>query len=199
MKGLLQSKKFRKNLGKWLFMYAGVMLLLTTVITYSKYISSFEGKDNASTARFELSVNCENKVGNQCGDIDLRKITEETPDEDLTFNYTFTVDASKMDVKSKLKLLIFVDKSFIISANSTGFDKNDLKECVNSDTTTCPTNSTMYTLGNIDLPLQGSTELTFTVSVLYDKTKIEELSRDVDNPTIKEVVAVGYIVEQVGQ
>lgn len=196
MKGLLQSKKFRKNLGKWLFMYAGVMLLLTTVITYSKYISSFEGKDNASTARFELSVNCVNNNGNACDIEDKRLITENTPDDELTFNYSFVVDTSKMDVKSQLKLLIFIDKSFIIENISTGYNET---ECVNSNTTTCPTNSTMYTLDNIYLPT--TSDLTFTVRVKYDKTKIGELSNytDKDKTLTKEVVAVGYKVEQVGQ
>lgn len=65
MKGLLHSKKFRTNLYKWLFMYVGVMGLLTTVITYSKYISSLMGTDQANATRFELKViprNCTNDV-----------------------------------------------------------------------------------------------------------------------------------------
>ncbi len=195
MKGLLQSKKFRKNLGKWLFMYAGVMLLLTTVITYSKYISSFNGSDNASTARFDLSVYCVNNSGDVCDTAILRKITEDTPDNELTFNYSFVVDTTKMDVKSNLKLLIFVDKSFIIEDISTGY--NEI-ECENSDTTTCPENSTMYILDNIYLPTNFN--LTFTMRVKYDKSKIEELAdyTDENNPLSKEVVAIGYKVEQIG-
>ena len=39
MKGLLHSKRFKENLYRWLFMYVGVIALLTTVITYSKYVT----------------------------------------------------------------------------------------------------------------------------------------------------------------
>lgn len=56
MKGLLHSKKFKSNLRKWLCMYVGVMMLLTTVITYSKYISSMLVEDNSEPNKFELNI-----------------------------------------------------------------------------------------------------------------------------------------------
>lgn len=56
MKGLLHSKRFRKNLSRWLFMYAGVMLLLTTVVTYSKYMTSKMGTNDARAAKFVVDV-----------------------------------------------------------------------------------------------------------------------------------------------
>ncbi len=56
MKGLLHSKRFKKNLSKWLFMYVGVMLLLTSVITYSRYISSWLQQDDARITKFEVKI-----------------------------------------------------------------------------------------------------------------------------------------------
>ena len=37
---LLHSKLFRQNLFKWIFMYIAALGLLTSVITYSKYITA---------------------------------------------------------------------------------------------------------------------------------------------------------------
>lgn len=56
MKGLLHSKKFRSNLYKWLFMYVGVMGLLTTVVTYSRYISNFDIGDEARATKFNVDI-----------------------------------------------------------------------------------------------------------------------------------------------
>ena len=56
MKGLLRSKRFRHNLYKWVTMYVGVMLLFTVVVTYSRYMSSLEGSDQAKVARFEVGI-----------------------------------------------------------------------------------------------------------------------------------------------
>ncbi len=188
MKGLLQSKRFRKNLGKWLFMYTGVMLLLTTVITYSKYITSLQSSSNASTAKFELAIHCTSSNGKTCdNDTEAYEVTK----EDLLLTYTFTVDASQMDVKSKLKLLTFVDKSFTIESISRGYS-----ECMDNETTTCPTNSTMYILDPIELPY-GVDDLTIEVKVKFSGS-IDDLSKDKENPTkFNEVVAIGYSVEQI--
>lgn len=56
MKGLLHSKRFKTNLRKWLFMYVGVMVLLTSVITYSKYITSLQYDDKARTSKFAFEI-----------------------------------------------------------------------------------------------------------------------------------------------
>lgn len=183
MKGLLQSKKFRKNLGKWLFMYTGVMLLLTTVITYSKYITSLQSKSDASTARFELHFNCESSNGKNCGeDTEAYEVTE----DGLLLTYTFTVDASKMDVKSKLKLLTFVDKSFTIENIS-------IDKCVESETK----KSLVCPLAELEIPKDISGEQSFEVKVKYNGT-LDELSKDKENPTrFDEFVTIGYSVEQI--
>lgn len=57
MKTLFQSKKFKRNFKKWLCMYVGALLLLTTVVTYSKFISSFGGSDSARVTKFDVTIN----------------------------------------------------------------------------------------------------------------------------------------------
>lgn len=57
MKGLLQSKIFRKNLKKWLCMYVGALMILTTVVTYSKYISKYNVDDEARVTKFDVTIN----------------------------------------------------------------------------------------------------------------------------------------------
>ena len=63
MKKLLQSRKFRKNLGKWIFMYVICMGLFTTVVTYSKYISKMlSSNDEARVSKFNVKLRyCENE------------------------------------------------------------------------------------------------------------------------------------------
>lgn len=56
MKGLLHSKRFKKNLKKWLFMYVCALLMLTTVITYSKYISQYGMNDVARITKFNVEI-----------------------------------------------------------------------------------------------------------------------------------------------
>ena len=57
MKGLLQSKRFKKNLGKWVFMYVICMGIFTTVITYSKYISNMlDDDDSARVSKFNVGL-----------------------------------------------------------------------------------------------------------------------------------------------
>lgn len=56
MKGLIHSKKFRQNLFNWLFVYVGVLGLLASVVTYSKYISSLGTKDEARVTKFNVKI-----------------------------------------------------------------------------------------------------------------------------------------------
>lgn len=56
MGGLLHSKTFRQNLSRWVFMYIAIICLLTSVITYSKYISSLGAKDEARASKFNVLI-----------------------------------------------------------------------------------------------------------------------------------------------
>lgn len=107
MKGLLHSKVFRTNLYKWLFMYIGVLGLLTTVITYSKYISSLQSDDTARVAKFNVYATydgvCSGSVG-VCDNGDYR------PTNDIS--YYFTIDTTDLEVYTLLVTNITIKDSF---------------------------------------------------------------------------------------
>lgn len=108
MKGLLQSRVFKKNLRKWLLMYIGVMVLLTTVVTYSKYISSFNAEDTARVTKFRVKIdflghNCSVTTAKTCNTGNI------LPYEDQY--YTFTIDQSDLEVNTDLLITTRIDNS----------------------------------------------------------------------------------------
>jgi len=97
MKGLLHSKLFRKNLFKWIFMYVTVIGLFTSVVTYSKYISSMNSDDSARVASFDVSITydgiCENLGENEiCNNGTFRPTSK--------ISYYFTVDTRGLEVST---------------------------------------------------------------------------------------------------
>lgn len=107
MKGLLHSKVFRANLYKWLFMYIGVLGLLTTVITYSKYISSFQSSDQARAAKFNVKITYDNKCENSSSECYYGELR---PTQDI--EYYFTVDTTELEVTTLLVTNIKVNDDF---------------------------------------------------------------------------------------
>lgn len=104
-------------------MYIGVMLLLTTVITYSKYISSFMGKDEARAAKFKVTINSTGCVFDT---------TKESCDSGVYFRddaitYFFTVDTREIEAAAEFVLSISVHEQFevekIVKGNSTLCEK----------------------------------------------------------------------------
>lgn len=67
MKNLFSNVNFRKNLYRWLGMYIGVMLLFTTIVTYSKYIAHFTNEASSRVAKFNIDVNYLGLEGCQAG------------------------------------------------------------------------------------------------------------------------------------
>lgn len=113
MKGLLHSKRFRTNLYKWLCAYVGVMLLLTTVITYSKYISKFLGEtDEVRPAKFNVlikTLNCKDeKTGKTCN--------QDAYWSTLPITYYFFVDTRELEVSTKVKVTVDVDENFEVES-----------------------------------------------------------------------------------
>lgn len=113
MKGLLHSKRFRTNLYKWLCAYVGVMLLLTTVITYSKYISKFLGETEAPrTAKFDVEIKpltcLDEKTGKTCN--------QDSYWSTLPIAYYFYVDTSELEVSTKLKVTLDVNENFEVES-----------------------------------------------------------------------------------
>ena len=108
MKGLLHSKIFKKNLAKWFVMYLGVISLLTTIITYSKYMSEMQFSDNARVAKFNVKI-----LPNDCTNINNENVCNSgivRPTSNLT--YSFNVDTSELEVKTEFALTIYIDSNF---------------------------------------------------------------------------------------
>jgi len=98
MKGLLHSKLFRKNLCKWFFMYIAVIGIFTSVVTYSKYISSMQSNaDKTKVAKFDASITydriCTEIEENQICDIGSYRPTS-------NISYYFTVDTTNLEVST---------------------------------------------------------------------------------------------------
>lgn len=108
---LLHSETFRKNLLKWIFMYIAVICLLMSVITYSKFISSFGSDDAARSSKFNVKIE---PIATQtsCPDDELSNSPEGTTTSILcstsrptsTLEYYFRVDVTDIEVKSEVYL-----------------------------------------------------------------------------------------------
>lgn len=108
MKGLLHSKRFKKNLAKWLFMYVGVMLILTSVITYSRYISSWLQADEARITKFNVKID---KL--ICTDYeDEERCSKNRPTASIP--YYVKLDTKELETNALLVLTFDVDSRFEI-------------------------------------------------------------------------------------
>jgi len=112
MKSLWRSKRFRDNLYKWIFMYVGVMLVFTSVVTYSKYISRFPYEENTRIAKFDLQI--DSILDTECSsDSSSGKVCDMgniSPLGDI--DYYFKVDTHELEVQSLLVLNFLVNKEF---------------------------------------------------------------------------------------
>lgn len=102
MEGLLHSKKFRTNLYRWLFMYVGVLLLLTTVITYSKYMSKSVSNQDARAAKFIIDI----KEG-ECSGCNL---TSYRPTSKI--EKELVLDFTNLEVTTEVELTLSLDPDF---------------------------------------------------------------------------------------
>lgn len=113
MKSLLQNKRFRINLYKWLGMYVGVIALFTSVVTYSKYMSEISRSDNARVAKFDIAVdyngaeNCKSGSKEATCLVGKYRPTSEIP-------YYFTVNTKNLEVRTFFVLSINIDSMFEI-------------------------------------------------------------------------------------
>lgn len=180
MTDLLHSKKFRTNLYKWLLSYTGVMLLLTNVITYSKYISKFELKDNARIAKFNVEITsidtCLDEKEISCNIGSFR------PTSEIEYNFKVQTD---FEVKTEMTVSIFVNSDFKIQSVVDGAG-NLITSC--QDKTTCST--------PIQTMSPGTKTETYKVIIKY----AGEETQDGNYTTEKEyaeVVRIGYSASQV--
>lgn len=105
MKGLLHSKRFKKNLYKWIFMYIMTIGLFTSVVTYSKYISSMETDATTRVASFDVDITyaetCTELTENEICNLGSFRPTS-------NISYYFNVDTRGLEVTSLFVIRITV-------------------------------------------------------------------------------------------
>lgn len=124
MKRLLHSKVFRKNLYNWLFMYITVIGLFTSVVTYSKYISSFQNNTKAKVAKFDASITYDGI----CSQIEENEICNAGSFRPVSkINFYFTVDTTNLEVSTIFVTRISVKDKF---KNVKIYDITDVEKLV---------------------------------------------------------------------
>ena len=114
---LLHSKTFRSNLIKWIFLYVGALIVVTSVVTYSKYITQMTGTANARTAKFNIGVTqgtmCSTIANNHCGENLVYKPYDK-------IEYRFSVNTTGTEVTTDVVFRVNVDGNFKILSVSDG-------------------------------------------------------------------------------
>lgn len=167
MKGLLQSKRFKKNLGKWVFMYVICMGIFTTVITYSKYISNMlDDDDSARVSKFNVGLKyCKDVL---CKEEGIEPFDPERYRPYEKMIYYFALDKSTLEVQADLLLTLKTDRHFKIkevylAANTDIVVPNESQ--VN--------NGKVFTIRNTIKP--GETGLAiYKVVIEYDETVVDK-------------------------
>ncbi len=195
MKGLLHSKRFRNNLYKWLFAYVGVLLLLTVVVTYSKYISKHSISDDARSAVFSAVFNrtttCkenEEALNNVCVTAQVYRPTSD-------IEYEFSFDTTGTEVNTYLVLRATIDEKFEVIdflIDGKSYKDNKLTSNIIID------NNVIKITGTIKAN-EGSLN-NYKVVVRYkndnmDKFPEEEFKKYMEN--VSNIVQVSYSAEQI--
>lgn len=193
MKGLLHSKLFRKNLFKWIFMYVTVIGLFTSVVTYSKYISSMQEKDSARVAMFDASITydgiCAGINENETCDIGVYRPTS-------SITYYFTVDTTELEVSTIFVIRISVAELF---KNVKIYDITDVEkklEFVEGDSFFDKNyNFNVYNLVDNELKVDETGIRKYKMTMDYDHATYDPEYK-ASHPYY-EVVTIGYSAEQI--
>ncbi len=206
MNELLHSKRFRANLYKWLCMYVGVMLLLTTVITYSRYMTKLQISDDVRTAKFDVKV---------------KGIEQMCPGTSSTcnsgaylvgnqMNYYFTVDPKELEVRAEVsRLIIQIKNNFRIqkienvkiSTNVDGVPIEEITKTICDSTTsnTClgteskATGTYTYSLKEpVLLDLSNKEAINYKITLLY----VGDAITNPEGIYIDKMITVDYTVQQ---
>ena len=107
MSGLLHIKRFRQNMLKMFAIYLVVILSTTSVITYSRYITSMESTSYARPARFNIDIT----KGSICVvGKDFCDLSKYKPYDQL--DYYFSVDTSQLEVTTIMATTIDIDTHY---------------------------------------------------------------------------------------
>lgn len=107
MSGLLHIKRFRQNMLKMFAIYLVVILSTTSVITYSRYITSMESTSYARPARFNIDIT----KGSICVvGKDFCDLSKYKPYDKL--DYYFSVDTSQLEVTTIMATTIDIDTHY---------------------------------------------------------------------------------------
>ena len=212
MKGLLQSKIFRKNLKKWLCMYVGALLILTTVVTYSKYISKYNADEDARITKFDVTVkNIENENLTCTGEIDkLDCTTKDTYRPTTKIPYEFVVTPN-FEVNTLLATTIYVPASFNIETleEINGKVLYDEKENIKDSSITISKlkdknekgeevdTATIITITkkiDTDDIINSNTPKTYKITIKYNYDEETYLTADKENLS---VIKIGYSATQI--
>lgn len=178
MKELLNSRKFKKNLLKWLFMYCGVMCIFTIVITYSKYLSTRSFKDSARVAKFDVKIEptaCKDITPNDvaCGTGSLR------PDPRVGFY--FKIDTSKIEVKTYVNISINIKNAIKNSTTGERYFSNYKLYKINNNTFDEGTSLTGTQVKDSENNDTDTTKLTLEETIESGKGKDQEYMLVMDN------------------
>ena len=199
MKGLLHSRRFKRILKKWLFMYVVAMLLITTVATYSKYVSSYSVSDQARVTKFHLIID---KI--ESNNSEYSQVS--------TIPYKFKVSTKDLEVNTFLVLSIYVNDAFkIVSVEDnqgrtiydSGYEKT-AERCFEKDECSYEDDNNFYdeVLRNKNenfirlkrmVDVSDNDVITYTVNVRYNDND-SYLNDDIE---FENVVQVGYSATQV--
>ena len=173
MNKLLHSKTLRNNLFKWILLYICALFVVTTVITYSRYISSAIGTDRARTAKFNVNLVQGNICSSLSGDCNLSSYKPYDPIE-----YNFTVNTEEVEVSTDLVTTITVNEGFSLLKITDGSNNEvDLENVDNHLTTTMDdvtlsyyNNSNIITLASAVGPSETNVR-NYKLTIKYTKTQ----------------------------
>lgn len=105
MNKLLHSKTFRQNLFKWVFMYIAALGLLTSVITYSKYITNMMSTGEARASKFAVTIEPYNDESFKCPpDSPKNCVTNIQVRPTKEIEVYFKIDLNDLEVKTNVVL-----------------------------------------------------------------------------------------------
>lgn len=198
MKGLLHSKKFRKNLYKWLCMYVGVLMLFTSVVTYSKYVSMISAKDKARVAKFEIEV-----LPDGCTvEADREKtcsIGEWNPLESKTFNIKVKGD---FEVEVKMLLLYEINRKDGFKIVSITDDETDFEFLPSASEGQISISDLVNQYDDDGNYIDGEYNKTLKITIAYDPCLNKKGACDpadygsIDENNIYKILSIGYLVSQ---